>query len=79
LSTTNDCSLILCWDGRRPALNVPRASSFRMLGLYSLSTRRLSAFGCGFGDSHHTRVNASFTRDRRIVTHSAGVGSRAGL
>ena len=50
-----------------------------MLSLYSVSTRRLSAFGFGVGDSHHTRVNASFTRVRRTATHSAGVGSRAGL
>ena len=29
-----------------------------MLALYSVSTRRLSAFGYGVGDSHQTRVNA---------------------
>src|SRR3954454_14511031 len=50
-----------------------------MLALYSVSTRRLSAFGCGVGESHQTRVNESLTRTRRTVTHSAGVGSRAGL
>jgi hypothetical protein len=31
------------------------------------------------GDSHHTQSTASFTRTRRTVTHSAGLGSLEGL
>ena len=48
-------------------------------GLYGRSTRRLSAFGDSVLESHQSVVTASLTRVRRIVTHSAGVGSRAGL
>src|SRR5580700_11030258 len=50
-----------------------------MLSLYEVNILRLSALGCGVGDSHQTRVNESLTRTRRTVTHSAGVGRRAGL
>lgn len=45
-----------------------------MPGLYGCRTRRLLAFGHSVFDSHHTVLIASFTRIRRTVTHSAGLG-----
>ncbi len=79
LSVRNEVVPTWCSDGRLPPVYVPFLSNFFMLSLYSVSTLRLSAFGCGVGDIHQTRVKASFTRVRRTVTHSAGDGSRAGL
>src|SRR5438445_3328215 len=46
---------------------------------YGLSTRRLSAFGHSVFDIHQIGLTASVTRRRRTVTHSAGLGSLAGL
>jgi hypothetical protein len=39
----------------------------------------LLAFGQGVIDNHQTVLMASFTRMRRTVTHSAGVGNFDGF
>jgi cell shape-determining protein MreD len=50
-----------------------------MLSLYGFKTFLLSDFGFLILESHQTIFTLSFTRILLTVTHSAGVGSLAGL
>src|SRR5256885_8040511 len=77
-STLLKLGLMLCPEGRtvrRKPLLLSRSISL----LYGLRTARLSAFGHGVFDSHHTYSTESLIRMRRTVTHSAGIGILAGL
>ena len=71
--------LILCSDGLSPLLYVPLSSSFCICELYSCNTLALFALGFGVFDSHQIRVKESLTLTRRLLTHSVGPGSFAGL
>src|SRR6516164_2616161 len=50
-----------------------------MRSLYGVSTLRTSAFGSVVLDSHHTVLTESLARILRLLTHSMGDGSLAGL
>ena len=57
----------------------PFLRSCCMDSLYGLRIFLLSAFGFGVLESHHTYSTESRTRCLRTFTHSAGLGSFAGL
>src|SRR5262245_3171044 len=71
-------AVITCPLGRVLA-RYPRFSKRFMSGLYSSRILRLSAFGSGVFDNHHTYSTESLMRNRRTLTHSAGAGNLAGL
>src|SRR5882724_4471087 len=70
--------LMSCPEGRNFAL-YPFFRRTCMLSLYGWRTFLLFADAIGSRTSHHTVFTASLSRRRRTVTHSAGVGRRAGL
>src|SRR3989338_11276014 len=70
---------LISWPLGRIWALYPFFSSERIESLYGASTRRLLALGQGVGDNHHTQLIASFTRIRRMFTHSAGVGNFEGF
>src|ERR1700690_749623 len=77
-STLSKESRMTCPDGRTVG-RTPRRLSRSMSGLYSFRTRALLALGQGVLENHQTYSTESFTRIRRTVTHSAGIGILAGL
>src|SRR5438067_1975931 len=70
---------LMAWPEGLVVRRTPRRLSRSMSALYALSTARLSDFGQGVFDNHQTYSTESFTRMRRTVTHSAGIGIFAGL
>src|SRR5882672_3887843 len=77
-STLSKLERMLCPLGRTVA-RTPRRFSRIISALYGFKTFLLSALGHGVFPSHQTCSTESFTLMRRTVTHSAGIGSFAGL
>src|SRR5258708_38438347 len=70
---------LMTWPEGLCVAIVLRSANLSISGLYSFSTRKFDAFGCGVFDSHQTYSTESLIRTLRTVTHSAGTGIFAGL
>src|SRR5574341_2396230 len=71
--------VLMLWPDGRTVARTPRLLRRIMSALYGRSTVLLFALGWGVLENHQTYSTESFTRTRRTVTHSAGIGIFAGL